>query len=80
MQKWDLHYADSIAYIRREFFPGLTGRLWESVSELSPGEAEVRAVGDVEDALIQTAASIFVNQQSQILRLEERLKSLSVDR
>ena len=80
VQKWDLHYADSIAYIRREFFPDLTGRLWESVSELPPGEAGVRAVGDVEDALIQTAASIFVNQQSQILRLEERLKSLSVDR
>ena len=50
------------------------------VSESAPCEAGVRAVGDVEDALIQMAASIFVDQQSQVLKLEERLKSLSVDR
>lgn len=80
VRQWDLHYADSVEYVRREFFPGLTGRLWESVSELAPGEAGVPAVGDVEDVLIQMAASIFVDQQSQILKLEERLKSLSVDR
>lgn len=80
VRQWDLHYADSIAYVRREFFPGLTGRLWDCVSELPVGEVEGGAVGDVEAALIQVAAFVFVDQQSRLFELEERLKSFSVDR
>lgn len=73
VRKWDEYYADSVAYVRREFFPHIDGPLWGGFREGLDADAGLCALTDVEAALVDLVAQTWMLQRARILQLKKEV-------